>query len=1132
MQKTAYGHSSAWWRQRWLNKTLLVMKLTFVLLTVGLLQVHASGFSQSITLSAKDMPVQKLFKAIEEQTGYSVTGDKSLLKNAKRVSIDVKNMELQEFLKIVLQDQPFRYEISENTIIISEKLINRGFEPTAPSPHLNNAPPITGIIRDADGNPLQGVNVVVKGTKRGITTDAQGKFSIDAKENDILVISSIGYNIKEVKITSLNVPHIIALDKSVSQLDEVQYIAYGTTSKRFNTSNTTTVTAADIEKQPVNNPLLALQGRVPGMTIMQANGVPGGGITVRIQGRNNLDPRLVGSDPFYVIDGVPYASQNLNTFSGGSPNAPILGSSSNDGVLRASGNYGSPLAFINVADIESIAILKDADATAIYGSRAANGAILITTKKGRSGALKTDINLQQGWGQVPRKMDLLNTQQYMEMRWEGKRNDGRPVNTTDYDLRGVWDTTRYTDWQEELIGGTANFTRLNAGVSGGTNNIQYLLNSSYGKETSVFPGNFANTSGSLHFNLSVSSINQRLKLQMGGSYLVGKNLLPAEDYTSYALNLPPVAPSLYNNDGSLNWAPDPETGNSTWFNPLGKEYYIFESKTNNLISNGSISYRIIPGLELKSTFGFTSITTDQFISALDQSEKPELRADRIRAATFSFNTSRSWIVEPQLTFQQHLGRHNFSMLLGSTFQSQNNIGRGVTAGGHNSDLLLRDMLAGQFLLPSGLDVNEYKYNAIFGRINYALNARYLINITARRDGSSRFGPQSQFNNFGAIGAGWIMSEEQFLKNSFISFAKLRGSYGITGNDQIGDYRFMNLFEPYNPGNPYQRVIGLLPQGLPNPYLEWEENRKLQGGVDVGVWNDKLLLSINYYRNRSSNALTTVNMPSIAGFGSLITNLPALIQNTGWEMSFSSNINIQSVYLGTNINLTIPRNKLLAFPDLEKSSLNQFMIIGQPIGIDKTVPFYGVDVLTGRYVFANKHGEPTINPMQGVPTVLINTELRWYGGIQQTIGYKGFSLDFLVQATRKKSIDVMYFGSPGYLAAFSPSDVFGNQPVSVMKRWQKPGDLSTYQRFSSRPLAQNSGDLVYKDCSFVRIKNISVSYDVSDKLLHKIKLRRLRIYANAQNVFVFTPYRGLDPETLSTTSVPPLRMVTVGIQATL
>ncbi|HEX4849953.1 MAG TPA: TonB-dependent receptor plug domain-containing protein, partial [Puia sp.] len=352
----------------------------------------------------------------------------------------------------------------------------------------------------------------------------------------------------------------------VSAIDEVQVIAYGTTTKRFNIGNVATVKAADIEKQPVQNPLLALQGRVPGVVVTQMTGINGGAVKVRIQGQNSF--RADGLDPLIVIDGVPY---------------PATTTSYMEYVVQG----GSPLNYINPSDIESISVLKDADATAIYGSRAANGAILITTKKGKTGKPKLFVDVQQGWGKVTRHVDMMNTRQYLDMRYEAYKNDGidlaaQSVSSKNYDLK-FWDTTRYTDWQKELIGGAAQYTNINAGVSGGSANVQYLVSATYNRQTTVFPGNFSDKVGGLHFSLNGSSPNQRLRIQLSGSYQYNQNGLPGNDLTQSAVLLEPDAPKLYNEDGSLNWA-QTASGRSTWTNPLVNSLYTeFSNTTSNLV---------------------------------------------------------------------------------------------------------------------------------------------------------------------------------------------------------------------------------------------------------------------------------------------------------------------------------------------------------------------------------------------------------------------------------------------------------------------------------------------------------------------------------------------------------------------
>lgn len=1106
------------------------------ILLIPMVAFEPPGESQVVTLNFKDAPLSKVLTEIRKQTGYTFTYSETDLAKAKPITVFLTNAKIFDALTMVLQGQSLTYTVIDNVIIIKGKTEKTILQEQRVNNTSEIGADVSGKVINVEDEPVAGVMIQVKGNEKKVTvTNGDGEYLLRKVEaSSILVVSGVNIEGTEVPVNGQNKMDIRVKGKT-GKLDEVQVIAYGKSSQRFSLGPVISVKANEIEKQPINNPLLALSGRVPGLVVTPANGLAGGGVTVRIQGRNNLDNTLVGSDPFIVIDGVPYASQNLSTFKGGG-DLPILGSSSDDGLNSAS-RFGSPLAFINPADIESITVLRDADATAIYGSRAANGAILISTKKGKVGSIKTDINLQYGWGKVPQKMDLLNTQQYMEMRREGKFNDGAQVRQTDYDLRGVWDTTRYTDWQEELIGGAANYTRTTAGVSGGAESVQYLVSATYGKETTVFPGNFANAFGALHFNLSASSKNSRLKVQLGGSFMSNSNKLPSMDYTSIALNLAPVAPPLYNTDGTLNWAPDPITGRSTWYNPISRQGNLFETKTDNLIGNGSIIYQLFPGLEIKGTFGYTSTSSNQFITSLDITEKPEFRDDRLRFATFSYNTSKTWIVEPQITWASIFGPHSLNFLVGTTFQYQNNDGRGFMAFGHASDLLLRDMLAGG-LSSSGIDINEYKYNAIFGRLNYMFHSKYLLNFSARRDGSSRFGPKSQFSNFGAIGVGWIFSEEKFMRKIIpaLSFGKFRASYGLTGNDQIGNYLFMNLYTAGFTGIPYQGASSSSTTGLPNPYLAWEETRKFQIGIDLGFLKDRLLITTNYYRNRSSNSLTKISMPFVTGYNSLVTNLPALLQNSGWEFTLSSSsIKLGLIKWSSNLNVTFPRSKLIRFPGLDMSPLNGSMKIGDPLNSIYTYRYARVNSESGIYTVYDKDGTTTSTPTLDDISVVLNSSLRWYGGIQNSFQYKRFSIDFLFQYNRRYATHVYRLtGTPGRFSVGNALTIYGNQPAEVMNRWQKVGDDRPYEKFSSTGSGLNYdvGDFNFKNASFLRLKNVSLSYSLADNLITKIGLKHARFFINAQNLFTISPYNGLDPETLSVGSVPSLRVIVFGLQASL
>lgn len=1105
-----------------ITKLLLIMKLTAILVLALCFQVRATGYSQTVTLSLENTPLQKVFAEITRQTGYQFIYTDSVLKAAPPVNVVVVEVDLKLALEACFKSLPLTYQINDKYIVISFKSIS----PTLQS----NVPPqeISGLVTDLNGTRLEGVSIFVKGTNKGTLTNVRGEFLLKGIDKEvILVVTSVGFNKQEVRVSPASTNLRIKIEPAESNLDAAQVIAYGKTSRRFSTGNIGTVTGAEIEKQPVSNPLLALQGRVPGLLITQQSGVTGGGVQVRVQGQNSI---ASGNEPLIVIDGVPYFST-----------MPNLGVSFVFTGPPTTGVTASPLNFINPSDIESIDVLKDADATAIYGSRAANGALLITTKKGKAGKTSLNVNVQHGWGEVTRKMDVLNTRQYLDMRYEAYKNDGiATIPATAYDLK-LWDTTRYTDWQKELIGGTAQFTQANASLSGGSETVQYLLAGTYQRQTTVFPGDFSDNRGTFHFNISNTSLNKRFRIQLSASYMTGNNKLPTTDLTQSAYGLPPIAPALYTSEGELNWAPN-AAGTSTWTNPFATILYQrFKSQTNNLNSSLVIGYRILPGLEISSTLGFTQIDTKDFSPTPLLAIRPENRITNNpngtqRSALYGQRNMRSFMVEPQLSYKTKVGPGQLGALAGFSIQQSRSNTYNLLGTGYGNDQVLEDMRAALSITAQSTSFSEYKYAAGFGRLQYNLWNRYILSLNARRDGSSRFGDRNKFQNFGSVGMAWIFSEAKFFQEDlpFVSFGKLRASYGSTGNDQVGDYAAYSLYgAPTSVNVPYQGTPSLESKGLLNPYLQWEVTRKLQGGIDLGFLNDKISLSATYVRNRSSNQLVTTSMALTTGFGSVSENRPALVQNSSWEFfATSKNIVRKSFSWSTCINLTIPRNKLLKFPGIEETSYASGIlgvIVGQPLGIKKVYAFGGVDPTTGLYVFQNAAGELTSSPKSATDRLrLVSLLPRYYGGIQNTISIGNVQIDFLIQFIKQLGTGFAFNNiNPGRFAGNN------NQPVWVLDRWQKTGDQASFQKYSNSSLTTQlyaqASDAFYVDASYARLKNLSISWSMPEKWKQRAHLPEFRLYIQGQNLFTITSYKGPDPENQSGVTLPPMRLLTCGVQ---
>jgi TonB-linked SusC/RagA family outer membrane protein len=735
----------------------------------------------------------------------------------------------------------------------------------------------------------------------------------------------------------------------------------------------------------------------------------------------------------------------------------------------------------------------------------------------------------------------MNSQQYLEMRREALKNDGIATPDSgpyqDSDLNGNWDTSRNTDWQKELIGGTATFQDLNAAVSGGNDRTNFLIGAGHHRETNVFPGDYADDKNSVQFNINNTSANQRFKIGFSGNYLFDNNQLPTVDITGRVMQIAPVAPVLYNVNGGVNWAPDALGYTTFAANPIRFLFDSYFNKTTNLMGNLNLSYQILPGLEVKSLFGYNKLTSNIINKNFLQSIYPEALPYSQRSTTFVNNEINSWTIEPQLSYNRNLGKGKLEMLLGTTISRNTRLGSGLSASGFSNDLVMEDILSATSISANSSTTSSYKYNALFGRINYNWQDKYILNLTGRRDGSSRFGPKSQFHNFAAAGGSWIFSNEKLLKEHFgwLSFGKIKASYGTTGNDQIGDYRFLSLYDPLQQDIPYQGIVAYQPNRLTNPYLEWEETHKLQFGLDLGFLKDRILFNANYYRNRTSNQLSSYVLPMTTGFGSIDQNLTDKVENSGWELTITStSLQTKDFKWTSTINLTIPKTLLTHTND---TRFPVRPIVGDPLSAVHVFHFLGVDPATGIYQFEDHNGNPTFTPDPGTDaTILVDIAPKFYGGFQNSFSYKGFQLDFLFAFVKQIAQNQGFNNGSGIPGVGRGN---GNQLARLMDRWQKPGDIAPIQRFSTNSFDLNAAlnrvydsDAGWADASYIRLKNVSISWQIPEGLCKIAHLQNCSLFAQGQNLWTFTSYKGLDPETKSSTILPPLRVITLGLKVTL
>ncbi|TKC64066.1 SusC/RagA family TonB-linked outer membrane protein [Pedobacter hiemivivus] len=1128
------------------HKIMLIMRLTAVILIASLMQVTASTYAQRISIDQKNMPLKSVLKEIRKQSGFDFFYDGKIIKDDQRIDISIHEVTIDEALRSTFKGLNFIYEIQGKKIAVKRKPISLIEKIKDYLVDIN----VSGLITDEDGRPLSGATVKVK-NGRGLTkTNRDGSFTLNGvNEQAYLIISFIGYADKELKAAE-NLG-IIKLKLSDNPLDEIRVIAYGTDSKRFSVGSVSTVTAKDIEKQPVSNLLLALQGQAPGLAITSTSGIPGSQVLVQVRGQNTLNatnPNLFLKKPYdqplFIVDGVPFATQNNNV----NQFASLLNAQGGSANLSPNAVGISPFNNLDPADIESISILKDADATSIYGSQGANGVILITTKKGKPGATTFDVNVNTSFNSVGRPVQLLNTAQYIQLRKDAFAADGftpsnNPSNFSAYapDLT-IFDQEKYTNWQKVIYGQNTMNTDVHASLSGGSAHNTFLISTGFNKSTYNYPGDFDNQRYTLHSSLHHNSNNSRLTIDLTTDFGYGKNK-SAGFGGAQSVIFSPNLPDLLSPSGSLNWSyQGVDLTSYQFYASLLKPSYVQNYNFNTVFH---ISYKLLEGLTIGANAGYNRNTTNENSQEPGASQNP---GNINRIANFSTNNAQAINIEPQINYNRTIGKGVFTALVGSTYKTNPSYSTYMTGTGYSNDNFLGS-INGVSVTASDNN-SSYKYVAAFARFNYIYDNKFIINLSGRRDGSSNFGPNNRFGNFGSVGAGWIFSEEKVIKTSLpvLSYGKISGSYGNSGSDGIAAYQYQSLYKaiPYVPT--YQGIGPSYPSNLYNPDYSWASKKSLNIALDLGFFNNRLFLNATYYRNRESNQLVYYPLPIQSGISSVLGNLDATVQNKGFEFSASStNVKAKDFSWRTSFNLSFNRNKLLSYPNLASSSFANQYEIGRPTSMIYGYRYKGVNPTTGLFEFYKKDGTVSSNPASGLAAnggdqvAIANREIKYMGGFGNTFTYKQFSLYVFCQFASQNA--------PNYLSQIYGSNQLGfrfNQPLAVLGNyWKAPGEVAELQRLASSystptiagtgtnavntalKFAQSTG--AYSDDTYLRIKTVSLAYQLPAALLNKVHIKGANVFMNAQNLLTFTNYKVGDPEQPGLfTAVPVQRVVAFGL----
>ncbi len=1089
------------------KQLLRIMRISTFLLLATCLQVSARGYSQRITLSEAEVPLSRVFRDIRQRTGFTFLYTTEMLKNAGVVSFRLRDATLEEVLTACFRDQPFTWEIDGNTVIVKPK--------PAVSPMGPEAPPgneIRGRVTDEQGRPLEGASVMVRGERQGTQTDADGRFDLrNVPPDAVLEIGYTGYVRYEVKAEA-GKELTVSLKLGENKLDETQVIGYGTTSRRLNTGSVSTVKAEEIQNEPLTNPLQAIEGMVPGLYIQQGSGMPGGISKVSLRGTNSITS---GTNPLYIIDGVPFDGNQVDK--GGSI---YIGAQPNGG--------NDPLNSINPNDIATIDVLKDADATSIYGSRGANGVIIITTKRAKGGKTNLDGKVYTGESKSTHLIPTLNTTQYLNIRKQAFANDGITPSAANAPDLVTWSPTQNTNYEKMLIGNTSHVTDANLSLSGGNGVNGFLLSGAFHDESSVILGNYGYKRGALHMKANHTSADGKLKADFTALYSDDNNQMPTADITSTVISYPNNFP-LYNPGGTLYF------GGGFNYNPLSIMRLVYKTETSNLLLDAVISYAILPNLQVKVNLGDNVITLNQKQLFPASASNPATVSSSSGEGQYTSNTTKTYLVEPQIDYHTLISKGKLSAVAGATYQYKDyNEPFYVLASGFASDALIGDYgSAGSIIINKDYEY-EYLYASVFGRVNYNWQDKYLLNATFRRDGSSRFGPGKQFANFGSVGAAWLFTEEDFLKDQhWLSFGKLRSSYGTVGNDQISNFTYLDSYA--STFAPYGSVAGTIPSRIANPDFRWETTKKLEVGLELGFLNNNLLFNASWYRNRSDDLLVSAPLTGQTGFTSYTANLPAMVQNKGWEFEVKGTpVSSKAFNWSVSFNISTSQNKLLAFPNLANSNYANSYVIGQPLGIYTAYHLTGFSNGVAQVQDVNKDGviSAGLNANgKGDYIIAGQTAPKYYGGFTNNLRYKSFQLDLFFNFVNQLGYSLTTF--PGLL---------GNQYYYVLNSPFKASTEASSASYSSYINYYLNSDARIKDASFIRLRNAALSYNLNPTWLKSIRASDFRIYLSAQNMLTFTHYKCFDPETgvippgipihglfFTTAVLPPLKTITAGLQ---
>ena len=963
-------------------------------------------------------------------------------------------------------------------------------------------------VTNSQGEKLAGVTISSRTSGQTLKTDEEGNALYRTwRRPDTLLFSYIDME-KEKRIVRKGGSLNLQLHTQFIPLNEAVVSEYATTTKLTNAGDRIVIDEkqqnriSDIDVQD------ALSGIAPGVQVDPAGSFPGAVRFLTIQGNSSI---ANGRDPLYIIDHVPYPSQSVSNIPSGNAAHAL-----------------SPFSLISVGDIQRIEILKDADATAIYGSRGANGVILITTNQGTNSKRPLfSLEMAEGWSNVTRRLHLMNRDQYTQIRMTALHNDGLPFNSTTAPDLTLWNSYPSADWSKWLTGSQSHQSRVRASLTGGNDTTSWFLGMSWLSEDNIFPLHPIHRLLTGNGSLQHRSANRRLDTRVSVLFGRDRNNQFINDPTYWQF-MAPVGLPFMNQQGE----PVFKFNGITVSNPWSALLQPYSALSYCYLADASIGYQVLPALTIRTNLGYNKLQTQEYsnipISAQDGSLNPT------GTSYFAHTFVSNWIIEPQLEYKHDSGKLKYSMLLGATSQLQSSAMGTLTATGYTNDSFLPQPGLAPSLTPDSLSAS-YSYKALFARITGNWMDRYILNLTGRRDGSSRFGPGKQFGNFWAASFAWVFSNEKFARNTYpvLSFGKLRTSYGITGNDQVGAYGQAGNWAPTgNPG--FQSLPGYYSPGMIRSGQTWESIHKWEIALELGWLKNRIFFTGTWYRHRSSNQLLPESFP-LAGKNTIFRNWPAVLENRGWEFTvLSRNINSKRFQWMTSFNASLPVNRLLSFSGLAQSPFSKVLLIGQSITVQQALRYEGVSSAVGTFQFEDRNGDGHLTAADKY--TVGNLDVHFFAGFENTFHLDRCQLQFTIAGEWKSGSNfqgtVYSANPPGSIL----SGFVSNETPDLLDSWHQPGDHAAYQQLTTRyttPAGRQlsnytSSNAMLVNASVVRLKNLQFSYQLPPGFLKKMPLSQSRVFLEGQNLFTISPYKGPDPATQSILIAPPLKTILIGI----